>query len=423
MKKLNCDALRHAAVPDELIQKALNIPNTADRKPVLFFKNARTMAAAACFVLAAGIAVALFMTVGRYQPAVSESLRLATQNVPDGTEAESTSDGATIGDTDATAATSPTTVVTKEEAIRNTINNFFHSPAAADTTAADSETTPPSAAPSGRNGSTVAPTSAPEPSAPTVPHSTEEPVPSPTDAPTEAPTKEPTEEVPTEAPIEEPTMAPWDPDHDSYFCDYYYYKLYYPNHVKVYCKITSLDGTILYGDSDLYSEQHLAVMRESGPDYIYVTYVPGLYGILPKSDFYHYEFYLDYHGLKLTEGTQYLDIDHVPFTVPPLLEAMPNTPKPIVYYDSCAYSVYTGYQNYYCKILDDNGNVLGDPNLYSEQHIAQKTEYDYYTVLSYTPKDYGILPSSGRYYFEFYERYSNRYEGYIYGSQWYFNSG
>lgn len=58
----------------------------------------------------------------------------------------------------------------------------------------------------------------------------------------------------------------------------------------------------------------------------------------------------------------------------------------------------------YCRIYDSSGNSYGDSDRYSDQHLAALTlTYDSRT-LSYTPRDYGILPEDGYYSYEFYTR-------------------
>ena len=56
----------------------------------------------------------------------------------------------------------------------------------------------------------------------------------------------------------------------------------------------------------------------------------------------------------------------------------------------------------YCRIYDDDGNSYGDSDRYSDQHIAQMKSASYGRTLSYSPRDYGILPEDGYYRFEFY---------------------
>ena len=58
----------------------------------------------------------------------------------------------------------------------------------------------------------------------------------------------------------------------------------------------------------------------------------------------------------------------------------------------------------YCRIYDSSGNSYGDSDRYSDQHLAALSlTYDSRT-LSYTPRDYGILPEDGYYSYEFYTR-------------------
>lgn len=75
---------------------------------------------------------------------------------------------------------------------------------------------------------------------------------------------------------------------------------------------------------------------------------------------------------------------------------------------SISVSVYTVSQinkeggTVYCRIYDDDGNSFGDSDLYSDQHLATLTLTYNSRILSYTPRDYGILPEDGLYRFEFY---------------------
>lgn len=56
----------------------------------------------------------------------------------------------------------------------------------------------------------------------------------------------------------------------------------------------------------------------------------------------------------------------------------------------------------YCKITDDDGAVFGDADLFSGQHLASCVRTAGGYLVSYTPRDYGILPEDGRYSFVFY---------------------
>ncbi|MBQ3265414.1 MAG: hypothetical protein IJH07_06525 [Ruminococcus sp.] len=56
----------------------------------------------------------------------------------------------------------------------------------------------------------------------------------------------------------------------------------------------------------------------------------------------------------------------------------------------------------YCRIYDSDGNLYGDSDLYSDQHVATLTLTYNSRTLSYTPRDYGILPEDGCYRYEFY---------------------
>ena len=57
----------------------------------------------------------------------------------------------------------------------------------------------------------------------------------------------------------------------------------------------------------------------------------------------------------------------------------------------------------YCRIYDQNGNLVGDPDLFSESHKASYLIWSGITNAYYRPADYGIRLSTGRYTYFFYD--------------------
>ena len=55
----------------------------------------------------------------------------------------------------------------------------------------------------------------------------------------------------------------------------------------------------------------------------------------------------------------------------------------------------------YCRITSDSGEMIGDPNLFSEQHRAPVSRYSVY--VGYVPAEYGLTLSRGSYRYYFYE--------------------
>ncbi len=70
----------------------------------------------------------------------------------------------------------------------------------------------------------------------------------------------------------------------------------------------------------------------------------------------------------------------------------------------------------YCKIYDEQGNLLGDSNLYSSEHIATTKETtDDYIQLYYEPTKAGLKLSAGKYSYHFYDEYGiELYKDYLY---------
>ncbi len=55
----------------------------------------------------------------------------------------------------------------------------------------------------------------------------------------------------------------------------------------------------------------------------------------------------------------------------------------------------------YCKVYDANGVLLGDPNIYSAQHLTELSYASYYTAYYY-PYRHSLITKSGNYTFVFY---------------------
>lgn len=398
MKELNCDSIKNISVSDKALKKALSIPVNHKKTSVPFYMMPRVLAAVVCLSLAIMIGTALLIDMSNCVPASrSTDEEVALEDVIRG--------------------------IFKDSYSKDDIIKYLNRFAASEN---DTETNKPSQNTVNQSESINNPDDM------TLPHT----VP-PTTIVTDLNKVAEQNEEPTAADIsEEQTLAPIEPETEpeavppypwleynpeSYFCDAYCNLLNYPNNVKVYCKLMSLDRETVYGDSDPFSEQHLAVMREMpGTNKIYVTYIPGRHDILPCSGYYYYEFYADCHKRRVTGGTKYFSIDYMPYEIPPMPEYTPDPPKPIEYKDTCF--AYSTRNKVYCKILDADGNVLGDPDLFSDEHIADATLIGSNYYLTYTPKDHGILPEPGLYYYEFYDNYYHVNDGFIYGEQMYFNN-
>lgn len=72
MNKYNCDSLKNLSVPEELIEKALMIPETAEKTPAVlpWYRRTRMIAAAASVVLVTALGVSAFFLFGNKKPPV-----------------------------------------------------------------------------------------------------------------------------------------------------------------------------------------------------------------------------------------------------------------------------------------------------------------------------------------------------------------
>lgn len=70
MTEYNCSALKRLPVPDGLIEKALVIPENADKKPTSlpWYRNIRVVAAAASVVLVATLGISVYFLFGNKSP-------------------------------------------------------------------------------------------------------------------------------------------------------------------------------------------------------------------------------------------------------------------------------------------------------------------------------------------------------------------
>ena len=69
---------------------------------------------------------------------------------------------------------------------------------------------------------------------------------------------------------------------------------YIPEWMDVYCKITDISGNILYGDEELFSQQHLCTVTERTRYQTFCTYSPKELGVLPERGCYLCSFYTLY---------------------------------------------------------------------------------------------------------------------------------
>lgn len=338
MKEFNFNTLQNLPVPENWIENALAIPGTETNKPapVPFWRKPRFVAMAATLVLVSALSIALSLTMGRPPVSVKPDGTLSATEIIWSTDEY----GATVatevvvvpdGSTDQSGA-SPTEA---KSVITRMIERLFG------TESNPSPTTAPGSGRGGRTNPTVkpSPTGGDTPSlSPTEP-AVEKPTATPTEddgvipngpggwdyekptlapqpysttAPTESPWAYPTEQAwapyptepgwhprPTDPP--KPTQSPYKASISITVSNFTVSSINNDGGV-VYCRIYDSSGNS-YGDSDLYSAQHLASLSVGSRRTL--SYSPRDYGILPEDGYYSYEFYTR-SGKSLVSGNAYL---------------------------------------------------------------------------------------------------------------------
>lgn len=281
MKKVNFDSFKRIHASEELIGKALAIPENADKKPTSlpWYRNVRVVATAASVVLVATLGISLYFLFGNKSsiavaPRVPQTASEIATNPPTDADGEPVTDGMTEAPDD------PKTTAT-------------------DAYRASEGSTQPSATP--------LPTGDPAPvlpdgtqaAAPTLPASTQGATvkPAPTQkatakpaSPTHAPTT-----VPSEPPIAPQTDDPWnhdptnppdpwehpvtEPEYDP-VCrlSVRLSAKYKGSFERVYCRIYDRTAKTVLGDPDRYAASHQADVIVDDNDVIFI-YVPSEHGI------------------------------------------------------------------------------------------------------------------------------------------------
>ena len=317
MNKINFHSIKNIKVPDELKQKVISIPES-DVKPVSHpDRRIRSAAAAAIFIVISAICLTLLFNNGGKAPIELKPY------ITDGTTSPTENNGAVpptpYTPTDNSSASEAT------DTVRQIINGIFNQPTQP-TQGGTSATSPPSVAPS--QSASTKPDSSPTRSSDEKPTqaSTQQTAQSPTEKSTDKPTQ-PTTQSPTDkpdSPIELPTVMPSeqtaDPSEQTEYVppqqteppEYMLCRqtikrdLRVDSGTTVYCRVTSEDGTFVYGNSAPYSAEHIATetgtVKQYGRTLVSYEYKPGDHGLVLKYDeWYSYSFY-DSTGEILATG-------------------------------------------------------------------------------------------------------------------------
>ena len=316
MKKVNFNTINDLKASEAMIEKALSVPAQSEQGKTIPLSFRRRLIAAASVILVTALSLTLIPNIGKapveIMPSPTDSPTSSSGNVytvpsqaPESTDIQSASQS----------------FVTDVERIKQAIDSVIHQPSTDSSVSQAPDVPTTSAAP-------VIPTASPtqgNAQAPTVPHSA--PTQSVTDAPTTAPTQsesqtatehgtQPATEKPTVyhggaptelpvypsehvAPSQPATADPSEPNPVSYVI---IRSLNVKPGTVIYCRITDRKETVVYGDPDLYSDEHLAVQISTGVNSVAYKYSPGEHGLmLIKEQAYFYSFY-DSDGNVLATG-------------------------------------------------------------------------------------------------------------------------
>ena len=320
MKQFNCDSLKNLPVPEELIEKAVAIPETAAKTPAAlpWFRNTKLIAAAASVVLVTAIGSTVYFIFGNknpipvaeYSPVTASELQ--TERSSDGTqltEAPTAPAGSDRPDGRQNASSVPTQPAT-QPAVQVLIDSRGRQIVVPASSAAPSDASSPATTPAATEPRQVDPTDAPRPTPTQKPVVNPTTAPEPTTAPT--PTTDPATEKPTaeeewpDPPVELPTEI-WDNPTESPWTISLTATIPYEirsQQLPVYCKILRSNGTLV-GDPDLFSDQHRASAYFI-PKYEKAVYDPIGNGLPLTYGLYTYYFY-DGSGEAFATGTFRLD--------------------------------------------------------------------------------------------------------------------
>ncbi len=316
MNEYNCNSLKNLPVPDALIEKALAIPETAEKAPAAlpWYRQTKMIAAAASVVLVTAIGFTVYFFFGNKSPIpVAEYSPVTASEL----QTESSSDGTQLieaptapADSDRTDGRQNASSVPTQPATQIIIDSRGRQIVIPASSTAPSDASSPATTPAATEPRQVDPTDAPRPTPTQKPVVTPTTAPGPTTAPT--PTTDPATEKPTaeeewpDPPVELPTEI-WNNPTESPWAISLTATIPYEirsQQLPVYCKILRSNGTLV-GDPDLFSNQHRA-SAYFNPKYDKAVYDPIGNGLPLTYGLYTYYFY-DGSGEAFATGTFRLD--------------------------------------------------------------------------------------------------------------------
>lgn len=311
MNEFNCDSLKKLSVPEELIEKALSIPSTAEDRPAVipWYRQGRAIAAAASVALVVAVGIAVYFFFGNMRPPVApvgapvrptDPATLAISETVEPTDSIGDSTAEPTAETQSMTSSSvpPTQTVTNQQGeiiTIITVRSTGASPEPSDNPASD-----------------------PPPPATEKPSTKPEAKPLPTHRPTVPPTSVPSETVSVTEPVTQPLTQPMtepqttsetDPETEPENTSPTDAVLTFRTTIRaedlppsglIYCRIFDRERRIVLGSADRYDASHRADYSIS-EGRMTIVYRPSEHGIDVPPGEYTFTFH-DENG-KMIYGT------------------------------------------------------------------------------------------------------------------------
>ena len=322
MNKMNFRNLENLQVPDELMEKLLAIPETAEDKPAgIPWWRSRYVVAAASLVLVSALSLLLYLNFGVKPPVEVKPSAPATEIVWSTDENGETIATEIVVVPDSTTGQDGTQPTEPKSGIQQLIEQIFGTENPSPTTAPDSgsdrgrtnpttkpnpidgDRTNPTTKPGSNEGGKTDPPTKPDPlnppALPTQPPDDPEPVEptEPPDDPEPVETTEPPDDPPdpTEPPDVEP-VEPTEPPYTDTISDLVYIGEI-PDGSVIYCWLYDDNTHRRMYEYDAYTTMFYAEVTPLGDGYASLSYTPKAHGVdLPYKGHYQYLWYLSFDG-------------------------------------------------------------------------------------------------------------------------------
>ncbi len=286
MNEYNCNSLKNLPVPEDLVERALAIPDTVQNTPAVvpWYRKTQIWASVASIALVTLAGISVFFFFGNKKPPIAKSQIVSDAVVP---SEHSVTEPATAPSTDAGSE------AIGADATQPATHTNASTPAAvseSEKTEAARASDPTAVTPS--QGSTETPAPSEHAAKPTTEKMTDPPTERPTEqiVPSTEPTDEPWEPTdPTTEPTDEPSER-LDPTTEAPAFSAQIRATHKLFHGILYCRIYDRTAKVVLGDPDRFAASHMAELIDEG-FYIRAIYHPSEHGIAILPGVYAVAFY------------------------------------------------------------------------------------------------------------------------------------